>query len=584
MPTYSLVQLLSCFAAAAMASAIFARDPDQRANRLLAMVMVCAAWWSLCEVLWNASSDPAQVVWLVRLSSLGWVMMGPLALHTYVEVEGDSRSWTRRLLRPAYAAAVLGAATYLATPWCITGAVPTSWGWGIEFGPLFWAAYLPTMGCVTLVLARWPSFFSRNVSSSERGLAKAMFVGISVPVTAGSITDVLLPQLGIQVPRLGSMSVLALGAVVGWSMTRNGYFLLAPGAFAREILEALRDGVALLRVDGRIRSGNDALEELSGRRAGELAGVPVAELLPVLAQRGSDELTGLETQLVRADGERIPVSVSSAHLCDESGERVGRVLTIRDMREVAALRSRLVTAGRLAAVGELAAGIAHEINNPVTFVRSNLVHLHRQWATLAEESASSKPDEALDPVFSEGEELIQESVEGVDRITAIVRDVRAFSHAGMGRLELADLNELVENTANVAALRYSVSVERCYGDLPLVRCAPHQLRQIFLNLLLNALQAVGASGRIRLVTQAVRQREWVSVRVEDDGCGIPADVIDRIFDPFFTTRPVGEGTGLGLALCYQIVRNHGGEIRVESTVGAGTTFHVLLPAVPPSGD
>jgi two-component system NtrC family sensor kinase len=141
-----------------------------------------------------------------------------------------------------------------------------------------------------------------------------------------------------------------------------------------------------------------------------------------------------------------------------------------------------------------------------------------------------------------------------------------------------DINELLENAVNVAALSFSVTVERCYSDLPRVRCAPQQLKQVFLNLLLNAFQAIGDYGNIRLVTDVVKGD--VEIRIEDDGCGIPEEVMERIFDPFFTTRPVGEGTGLGLALCYQIVRKHGGEISVQSRVGVGTSFRVRLPTSP----
>jgi len=155
----------------------------------------------------------------------------------------------------------------------------------------------------------------------------------------------------------------------------------------------------------------------------------------------------------------------------------------------------------------------------------------------------------------------------VDRVTAIVREVSAFSRAGLGDPEQAGLNELVENAVNVASLRYPVTIERCYGQLPPVCCTPQHLKQMLLHLLINAAQAVGDSGRIRIVTQAIG--DDVLIRVEDDGCGMPDEVLERIFDPFFTTRPAGEGTGLGLALGYQIVRNHGGEIVVDSLIAEG---------------
>jgi PAS domain S-box-containing protein len=571
------VPLFGCVAAAAIAAAIVARDPGQKVNRLVALVLVASAHWSLCEVVWNLLDDPEQVVHWIRLSACGWIWMGPLSLHVYVELAQDARSRSRRLLRPAYACSAVGLVLYVATPWGVASAIPLDSGWSFRFGPAFPVAYLPTALCVGYVLWKWPRFFVRGSSPTERRLAVAVFASMALAMSVASTTDALLPALGHHVPRLGSTSLLALGIVVAWSVSRHGYFLLAPGAFAAEILETLRDGVALLGDDGRVRFCNAAFAELAGRPAAALLGTPARDCIPQLGELPPDEdVSSREMRMPREDGDRIPVDVASSRLWDGKRHVVGRVLALRDLREVAALRSRLVTSGRLAAVGELAAGIAHEINNPITFVRSNLIQLRARWTELAAalEKADAGPGGA--DGLEEGEELIEESLEGIDRMASIVRDVRSFSHAGLGHAELADVNELLENAANVASLRYAVTVERCYGDLPPVRCAPHQLRQVFLNLIFNALQAVGEAGRIRLVTQC--QRDTVIVRVQDDGCGIEAGMIERIFDPFFTTRPAGEGTGLGLALCYQIVRNHGGDIAVESEPGRGTSFFVHLPS------
>jgi PAS domain S-box-containing protein len=575
MNLYVALQLASCVAAAAIASAIAARQSGQRAGRLVAAVLFCAAHWSLCETLWNLSDDPDVVVWLIRASALGWLWMGPLSLDIYLEILGDSRSRLHRLRPFAYATAAVSIVLYQ-TPWCIGEPVRTAWGWGIRFGPLFPVAYLSTVSYVSIVLVQWTRFFRREVSPGERRLAVWMFVGIALPMAVASATDVILPLLAIHVPRLGSASLLMLGCAVAWSIRRYGYFLLAPGAFAREILETLPDGVALLDDEGQIRACNRGLTRLVGREPGELRGTLISDLLPDLPPMASSAVQDLEAELAPRTGERIPISASVSPLRSEKGDAIGQVVAIRDLREIVALRSRVVTSGRLAAVGELSAGIAHEINNPITFVRSNLSQLCQQWQVLMAEAEKSIPDPSLESIFSEGEELIEESVEGVDRVAAIVREVSAFSRAGLGAPEQADLNELLENAVNVAALRYPVTIECCYGELPPLCCTPQHLKQVLLHLLLNAAQAVGESGRVRIATQAIG--DDVVIRVEDDGCGIPEDVLERIFDPFFTTRPAGEGTGLGLALGYQIVRNHGGEIFVDSEPGRGTTFQIRLPA------
>jgi signal transduction histidine kinase len=299
----------------------------------------------------------------------------------------------------------------------------------------------------------------------------------------------------------------------------------------------------------------------------------VFDWLPGLPRDASLEARGTELELRPREAPPMPVSVSASPLCDEQGVVIGRVLAVRDLREVEALRNRLITSGRLAAVGELAAGIAQEIDEPVGDVRRGLSELREQWRALA--VGVDSRDELLAPLLIEGAELIEESGEGVEKVAAIVREVSAFSQAGVDEPQLANLNDLLENAVNVAALSFSVVVERCYAALPPVRCDAQQIRQVFLNLLLNALQAVGDYGVIRLVTEA--QGDFVRIRVEDDGCGIPEDQIERIFDPFYTTRRTGTAAGLGLAHCYQIVRHHGGTITVSSRVGVGTTFCIRLP-------
>jgi signal transduction histidine kinase len=246
---------------------------------------------------------------------------------------------------------------------------------------------------------------------------------------------------------------------------------------------------------------------------------------------------------------------------------------VRDLREVTDLRNRLVTAGRLAAVGELAAGIAHEIANPIAFVRANLGELRSHWTELGTAVEKRGGDEHLVGLSEEGRDLIDECAEGVERVAAIVRDVGAFAHVGRGKSERVNVNQVMDNAVGIAVLSFSVVVERCYADVPDVACDPQQLKQVFLNLLLNALQAVEDYGRIRLVTQG--RGEWVTIRVEDDGPGIDAEALERIFDPFFTTRASGQG--LGLAHSYQIVRSYGGEIVASSQPGEGARFEVRLP-------
>ena len=573
MPAIAVVQLVASLAAVALAAALVASDSGQRANRLVAIVLLCSAHWSVCEVfMTSATTRTAWSSWPAgrRSAGCGW---GRSPLHIVSELVGGAHPGLRRLLPWAYAGAAASISLYWLSPACLAEPVSGRFGLALRPGPLFPLVVLPTVAIIVFVIAQWPRLFPKTVSAGERKQARWLLAAVVIPLSLASTTDVLLPYLHIDSPRLGSVGVLALGAIVAGSVRRYGYFLLAPGAFAREILETLRDGVALLHPDGEVRTSNEAFARLVGGAPAELAGASVFGWLPGLARDAAIESRGLELELEPRGAPAMPVAVSCTALRDERGGVIGRVLVLRDLRELSALRSRLVTSGRLAAVGELAAGIAQEIDEPVTRVRANLLELREDWRALA--SGVDAHDEALAPVLVEGADLIEESGEGIDRVATIVKEVGAFSQAGIGEAQLANVNDLLENAVNVAALSFSIVVERCYAELPPVRCDAQQLKQVFLNLLLNALQAVGDYGVIRLVTEA--QGDFVQIRVEDDGCGIPEKQIEQIFDPFFTTRRTGTAAGLGLAHCYQIIRHHGGEITVQSKVGAGSTFLIRLP-------
>jgi signal transduction histidine kinase len=370
---------------------------------------------------------------------------------------------------------------------------------------------------------------------------------------------------------------MAWGGVTWWSVVRSSNRRLSPQSFAHEILFALPDGVMLLRLDERIRAANRAMGDLMGIPGSELLGRPVSELVSQ-PEAGIGTDPNLSWQLRNDCGERIPVSVTRSLLRDEKSNSIGWVLVVRDLREVVSLRNRLLSSGRLVAIGQLAAGIAHEINNPIAYVRSNLSLLERHWQRLREELQKSNGEPNLAPVFADGDEVIHETFEGVDRVAAIVRDVGGFSHPAGTEFDLADIRTLLERAERMTRpiLPGNASIEHEYGAVSLVQCRPHELIQVFLNLLRNAAQAIGDDGTIRIVADSDDVGPWVSI--EDNGAGIAPEAMDRIFDPFFTTKAVGIGTGLGLAISKQIVERQGGVIEVASTLGSGTRFCVRLAA------
>ncbi len=261
------------------------------------------------------------------------------------------------------------------------------------------------------------------------------------------------------------------------------------------------------------------------------------------------------------------------------------------LRELEAAQSRLLQTEKMASIGQLAAGVAHELNNPIGFVHSNLGTLQRyvekintltdayeQRVDPADEELSAlKKELKIEFVLDDLPALVDESLEGTERVRKIVMDLKGFSHPTENEARFADINEGLRSTLNIVhnEIKYKAEVTADYGEIPEVHCMPGQINQVLMNLLVNAAQAIDESGHIHLRTWC--EDEYVYVSVRDDGCGVPPDALSRIFDPFFTTKEVGQGTGLGLSLSYDIVRNHNGDFTVESEPGAGTCFTVRLP-------
>jgi len=260
-------------------------------------------------------------------------------------------------------------------------------------------------------------------------------------------------------------------------------------------------------------------------------------------------------------------------------------------------QAQLLQSEKMASIGQLAAGIAHEINNPVGFVNSNMGSL-RNYVTMLFELVNGY-DKVLDTLVldpnvkasitklrkqadleflqDDAVQLVKESMEGLTRVKDIVQALKDFSHVGETDWQFADLHHGLDSTLNIAnnEFKYKAKVVREYGALPLVRCLVSQLNQVFMNLIVNASHAIKEAGIITIRTGS--ENNWVWVEIGDNGVGIPGENLMRIFEPFFTTKPVGQGTGLGLSLSYNIVAKHKGRIEVASEVGKGTRFTIHLP-------
>lgn len=258
-------------------------------------------------------------------------------------------------------------------------------------------------------------------------------------------------------------------------------------------------------------------------------------------------------------------------------------------RDLATTQQQLIHAEKMASLGMLVAGIAHELNNPISYMHSNLEFIADSVERLAGLAANlpvlqgqsngvrSPRGTSLDTTLQTLRELIASCQEGSARVKKIVLDLRTFSRTDDHDLALADIHEGIESTLNLLNRQYGerITVHRDYGALPPIECYPGQINQVFMNLLQNAAQSIPDHGAVWIQTAALEQK--VRIMIRDNGAGIPAEDLHRVFDPFFTTKDVGMGTGLGLSISYGIIQKHGGKIRVRSVIHAGTEFTIELP-------
>ncbi len=393
-----------------------------------------------------------------------------------------------------------------------------------------------------------------------------------------------------------------------------------PQPVLQALLAPLSDGLLLFTGDDRVLLANRAAEALldraepsNGGRALQLRAVLPPDALAHARQQGS-----WNGSLVM--GEAVVIGQVYHHRDGDEGYYLALFRQIEGQEDYerelqqrhAELRQaylrlngtqeKLLQSEKMASIGQLAAGVAHEINNPIGYVHSNLGSLQEYLRSLftvieAYERALRAPDpKALIPeiddirdrldidfISRDLPQLMAESREGIERVTRIVRDLKDFSYSGRDESwKLVDLHAGLESTINIIwnELKYKVTLHREYGQLPLVECLPSELNQVYMNLLLNAGHAIAERGTITVRT-GVDGDAAVWVEFEDTGGGISPELRQRIFDPFFTTKPVGSGTGLGLSISYSIINKHNGRIDLDSTPGVGSRFRLVLPVKQP---
>jgi PAS domain S-box-containing protein len=383
------------------------------------------------------------------------------------------------------------------------------------------------------------------------------------------------------------------------------------------IFETASDGIVIIDEDGTISRCNSAVLRMIGRGAEQLIGANIAIFLKESSLTTQEEnflqllgnateSSAQEFELLVDDGQGMPVSISTSEFCVANQRRY--TVTLRDITEQKQLERDLFSAQKLESIGQLAAGIAHEINTPMQCVSGNVEFLRNcyerlfevldqyreylegpetSWEVRKETMDRMKQECRYDHIRREAPPAIEEAAEAVQKVIEIVRAMKAMSHPGTLEKVQIDVNELIRSATTISRNRWKYAGELVLeldASIPDILALPAELNQVMLNLIVNAADAVldkvdqdgNQHGMITIRT--CKDKAGVRIEVEDTGIGIPDEIKQRIFDPFFTTKEVGKGTGQGLAISYDVVVNkHGGRIFAEPAPGKGTTFTVWLP-------
>ncbi len=398
--------------------------------------------------------------------------------------------------------------------------------------------------------------------------------------------------------------------------------------FSQAMFDAAQTGLVIINTElKQIMDANAIAGQILGVAKDDLIGALVTDFMPPGCEElrealfNSGSIRDVETNLTHVDGHGIPVILSVAFV----GPRDRNLallsfldITARKETEQKLLQSRedlkraneelrvhkdqIVQSEKLASIGQLAAGVAHEINNPVGFVTSNLGTIEEYFTimgslldlygeleqtgpeeapkreSLLKKIKAIKEDEDLEFILDDLKNVLEESMEGVKRVAEIVQNLKSFARQDSQERKPHDINEGIEAMIKMVwnELKYTCEVKREYGEVPVIQCHPGQINQVIMNMLVNASHAMAPDGGTITVGTGVVGNE-LEISIADTGRGIPKEIRNRIFDPFFTTKDVGKGTGLGLSISHGIIQDHGGRIELDSEIGEGTTFRIYLP-------
>lgn len=556
---YALIPVVAILVSAAFGAVCVVWNSGRRATAPMCAIFACTGVWALLDLMTFLETDPELAEFWMRWMHLPALLLGPSITWVLTQLLPQLGQQLQTLARAGFAVAVaLGVAAAL-LPDSLLGVAPTEWGsWVARYGIA--SILVVPIGTVLPLFAGYKALrveSRRQFEKADMSRAHAVTVTVSISLLAAISTEFVMPLLSLPAPRLGAIAIAVVSAVM-WlrALHASDDLLVTPEGMARSMLDELHDGVALVQLDGVILATNRRFMEMAGRRGSELMGTSIESRVETSIAEICAGLEDRESILQRSEGEPLPVSLSSSIARDHDGNAIGAVVVFRDRREIDSLRRRLLTSGRLAAIGELAAGIAHEVNNPIAFIRSDFNLLSQRLEEIRDHAAKTSGSETEPEVFERVGRRIEVALEGIERVAEVVGDVRGFAHVGGAGQGGSDPAVLVKGAMRLARLQRGDEVELRVRESDCSEWieSGQELKQVLLALILILVDGVEKGGvveatlestgdllRITLVAErllkvenpAIRHFEMLAggelgVSHSDLGLTIAAELIDQM--------------------------------------------------------
>ncbi|HEX3046090.1 MAG TPA: ATP-binding protein [Bacillota bacterium] len=564
MNVFALISLFSSIIVVYLGNFVYYQNKRERLNIVFALHCLCLSATAFCEFMYRQTQD-IHTAWLwLKISSFWPFSLGFLLHFTLLFT---NNSFPKRLRH-----FFIYTPVFLLSIGALIFSEPVKEYWGYTYGRTevmkAIGALSGLFGFLALLLFIRYYFQVRDVKKKKQ--TKFIVLGQLFPLVASTFIEGLLPSFKIYLPECISASTTIFAVFTGYAIWKYQLFVINPATTAKNIIATMPDSLILLDTDFKILETNQALLNLLGYEKSELIGKPVdiifnnpadieiigAELL------AQGKIQNTEANCQTKQGAMIPVLFSGSVIKDKQENIAGIVGIGSDIRGIKQLQAQLFQSEKLAAIGQLAGGVAHEINNPVGVI-------------LGFAQGVVKRIKEDDPLYPPLKSIEREAI----RCKKLVGDLLTFSRTEKSQAEPFDINQTIEETLSLLEAGTKVKqieLDKEYQpNLPMITANRNQLQQVIFNITSNAVDAMPNGGKIKVITK--QTGDQIIISISDTGPGMTEEVKNHLFEPFFTTKDIGKGTGLGLSLSYEIIKKHHGSIEVESEPGQGATFIIKLP-------